>query len=383
VKASRGTYDGEGLVIIGEQVAEFGGVERIIHTLLGAYPKASVLAGHFVPKTGRAPDDFAARARRLGIEIDANGAHPPPMRLIGPGGFRSVYLSPVYARRLRAEPLDGASTVLSLGALGWTLAARVPEGARHVGYIGGLPRPLWRHIPHYIEEQPRLKRPLVRASIPFLRAQYRRLLHRPHDLLTNSVASATDLRRIVGRAIDVVYPPVRTKFFTPADQPHGDYLAVARLYLHKRIDVLLEAFRRLPNERLVIAGDGPAAAQLMAVAPPNVTFVGLRQDDELRELYRNSRAVVTASVEEFGISSVEALACGIPVIGPREGGTGEIVSDGRTGVLFDHVAVDDVVAAIRRFESIDFDPAECRRASGRYSEDRFMERIGPMISPAA
>src|SRR3954470_9950142 len=212
-----------------------------MHTLLGAYPKATMLAGHFFPKTGKAHDDFAARARRLGIAIDANGAQSP-MRLIGPGGFRSVYLTPLYARRLRAESLEGASTVLSLGGLGWTLAARVPDGARHVGYVGGLPRPLWSHIPHYVEEQPRLKRPFVRASIPLLRAQYRRLLSRPHELVTNSVASASGLRRIGGRAVDVIYPPARTGFFTPAERPRGDYLAVARLYLHKRLDVLLEAF---------------------------------------------------------------------------------------------------------------------------------------------
>jgi glycosyltransferase involved in cell wall biosynthesis len=379
VKASRGSFDGEGLVILAEQVAEFGGVERIVHTLLRAYPKASIVAGHFYPKTGRAADDFEVRARRLGIPIGTNGSQPS-VRLVGPGGHRSVYLGPLYAQRLRAHSLEGASVVLSMGGLGWTLAAKVPPGSRHLGYIGGLPRPLYTHTPHYLREQPRGKRPLLRASLPLLRAHHRWLLSRPHRLVTNSRASASDLSQVLGRLIDVIYPPARTGFFTPADRPREHYLAVARLYLHKRLDVLLDAFRRLPDERLVIAGDGPAAAELRAAAPPNVTFVGLLQDDELLDLYRSSRAVVTASVEEFGISSVEAHACGIPVIGPRAGGTGEIIDDGRTGVLFERVSAEDVLGSIRRFEALELDPADCRRAAGRYSEERFVEQFDAMIS---
>jgi glycosyltransferase involved in cell wall biosynthesis len=382
VKANQGSFDGEGLVILAEQVAEFGGVERIVHTLLRAYPKASVVAGRFDPKTDREPDDFELRARRLGIPIGTNGSQPS-MRLVGPGGYRSVYLGPLYAQRLRAHSLDGASVVLSLGGLGWTLAAKVPPDSRHVGYIGGLPRPLYTHTPHYLRELPRMKRPLLRAAIPFLRAHYRWLLSRPHRLMTNSRASAADLHRLVGRPLDVIYPPVRTGFFTPAEARGDHYLAVARLYLHKRLDVLLDAFRRLPGERLVIAGDGPAAAELRAAAPPNVTFAGLKQDEELLDLYRGSRAVVTASVEEFGISSAEAQACGIPVIGPRDGGTGEIVEDGRTGVLFDRVHADDLLAAIRRFETLELDPADCRRAAERYSEERFVEQLDPVISRTA
>jgi glycosyltransferase involved in cell wall biosynthesis len=382
VNASGTRYDGEGMVIIAEQVAEFGGVERIAHTLLAAYPKASFLAGNFFPKTGQAADDFERRARTLGIAVEQNGAAQPPMRLIGPGGFRSVFLGPVYARRLRSLSLDGASTVVSLGGLGWTLAADVPQGSRHVGYIGGLPRPFYTHTPHYLREHPRRKRPLLRAAIPFLRAHFRALLHRPHDLLTNSVASARGLQTVVERPVEVVYPPARTRFFTPATAAPGEYyLAVSRLYLHKRLDILLDAFRRLPGERLVIAGDGPASAALRAAAPPNVTFVGLQQDDALRDLYRASRAVVSASVEEFGISNAEALACGVPVIAPRAGGSGEIVDDGATGVLLERVGAADVVAAIRRLEKLEIDRSACRRAAERYSEERFVEQLGRVIAP--
>ena len=127
-----------------------------------------------------------------------------------------------------------------------------------------------------------------------------------------------------GRGAEVVHPPVRTHFFTPAARRRRHFLAVGRLVPQKQLDDLVDAFRDL-DETLVIAGRGPWMDRLRARAPANVRLAGWVDDSALRELYRRSRALVCPSVEEFGIVMAEAHACGIPVIAmPNVSSEGQI-----------------------------------------------------------
>jgi glycosyltransferase involved in cell wall biosynthesis len=182
---------------------------------------------------------------RAGRSGDAVPERHGRIRLVGPGGRRYHYLAPLYARRLGSASLDGASLVLSLGGMAWSLAASVPSSARHIGYVGGAPRPLYGHTADYIVDYPGPLRPLLRSAVPALHVHHRRLLRRPSRLLSNSRSSARSLEAIAGRPVDVVYPPTRTSFFTPAVRRRGHFLAVARLNSNKRLDVLIEAFRHL------------------------------------------------------------------------------------------------------------------------------------------
>ena len=357
---------GDGLTIVAEQVAEFGGVERILGALLARYSEASVVASRFEPSPGFPDGHESVPAARV--------------QLVGPQGRRRRhYLFPLYARGMRAEPLAATRTVLSLGGMGWSNAVEVPPGARHVAYVGGPPRPLWDFYPAYLREYPVQLRPLLRAALPVLRSHYRRLLSAPERLAANSRWSAAGMERILGRPVGVIHPPVRTAYFTPAERPRGHYLAVSRLRLHKRLDLVVEAFRRL-GEPLVIAGGGPMHEPLARAAPPNVRFAGHVGDAELRELYRASRAVVSASVEEFGLCLVEGLACGTPVIAPRAGGSGEIVENGRNGVALERVDPGSIVAAVRRLERDPPAADDCRRSAERFSEERFGAAMDELIA---
>jgi glycosyltransferase involved in cell wall biosynthesis len=368
---------GEGLAIVTEQLAEFGGVERIVEALMTRFPAATLVAGRFAAHPDFPPDEFAARLRE-------RGAHPPALSLIGSRPRRRRhFLAPLYAQRARALRLDAAAAVLSLGSTGWTLAVEVPPGARHVAYVGGPPRAYWGHTRQYLAEYHSAVRPLIRASMPALRAQYRGLLRRPLALATNSAASAGAIEAVAGFRPPVMYPPVRTGFFTPdSGRERRHFLVVARLRAHKRVDVILEAFRRL-GEPLVVAGAGPWSDRLRASAPPNVTFAGHVGDAELRELYRGSRALVSASVEEFGLCLAEAQAAGVPVVAPNAGGSVEIVRRGETGVLFDRVDPESVEHAVRRLAAVEIDPAACRRYAMRFSEERFVAELESMLGIGA
>jgi glycosyltransferase involved in cell wall biosynthesis len=200
-------------------------------------------------------------------------------------------------------------------------------------------------------------------------------------VLTNSHYSAQALAEVHGRETDVIYPPVRTDYFTPGSAPgQGDhYLVVARMTAQKRVDIVVDAFREL-GLPLVVAGGGPELERVRRLAPPNVEFVGTVDDPALRDLYRSSRALVCPSVETFGIAMAEALSSGLPVIAAREGGALEVVEHGRTGVLVDPVGPDTIAAAVRELEERQFDPDACRNSALPFSEAAFGEAMDAVLA---
>ena len=363
--------DGHGLVILEDQVAEFGGMERMLETVLRRFPAATLVAPRFDRPESGANGSFEARLLRQRAKSNGESPWRGELRLVGRAAQRRHYLAPLYARRLSREPLEGAATVLSVGGAAWSLAADVPPGVPHIAYVGGPPRALYGHARRYLREYPAAVRPLIRGAIPALRLHHRRLLRRPDRVLANSSWSARRLAPLAGRHVGVLHPPVRTEFFSPARRERRSFLAVSRLRPHKRLDLLVEAFRRLDHE-LVVAGGGPWLERMRATAPPNVSFVGYVDDDVLRELYRSSRGLVSASVEEFGLSIAEAQACGIPAIVPAVGGSAEIVVHGRTGLLLDELSPDAIADAVQASAMADFSTSVCRKAAERFSEERFL-----------
>lgn len=357
-RVSAGAEDGRGLVVVQDQVGVLGGTERVVSAVLDRYPAARVLALLFEQTDGYPPPAWLPRIQGV----------------VG-GRRRHHVMSPLYARRIAAAPVRSARVVFTVpGSGGWSVAAPVPAGARHVCYSPGIPRWLRGDSGSYFVAYPRVLRPWLYAALPLLRRHYGRLMKRPHRLLTNSRYSAGLIHRHHGRAADVVYPPVRTDFFTPEHRERVHVLCVARLVKHKRVHLLVEAFRGL-DEQLVVVGGGPELERLRAAAPPNVRFVGVVSDDELLELYRASRLVVVPSVEEFGIVAAEAQACGVPVVAAREGAAPEVVIEGETGMLLDDMSAASVNAAVRSAASRAFDVARCRASAARFSEDLFVSAI--------
>jgi glycosyltransferase involved in cell wall biosynthesis len=344
------------LVIVHEQANETGGVERILGTMLRRWPEAETVALRFE----RAPG--AVRPA-------------PPSRAIPLRGRKRHYLAPLYARRLGEAPLDGADLVLSLPHNGWALAAAAPPGVPHVAYTAGLSRALYDQAELYVCDYPAPLRPLIRAALPVLRAHDGRLLRRPDRLLTVSRYSARRLAERHGVTAEVIPPPARTGFFTPAPRPRSHFLAVARIGVQKRIDRLLAAFRLLPEERLVVAGSGPELERLRAAAPPNVELVGFVEDEPLRELYRSSHALVCPSIEELGMVVVEAQACGTPAVVRAEGGSREIVAEGSTGLLLEGTRPEQIAAALQAVRRRAWSPEACRQAALRFADAPFFAAL--------
>ncbi|HET7321747.1 MAG TPA: glycosyltransferase [Longimicrobiaceae bacterium] len=187
------------------------------------------------------------------------------------------------------------------------------------------------------------------------------------------------IRRHYRRDAEVIYPPVEVERFHPTGSaPEDFYLVVSRLVPYKRIDLAVAAATRL-GRRLRVVGSGSELRRLRALAGPTVEFLGHRPDDEVADLMARCRGFLFPGHEDFGIAPVESQAAGRPVIAYGKGGAAETVVDGVTGVLFPEQSAEALIAAIRRFEALEFQDTVCRRHAERFSGEIFQDRLKACI----
>jgi glycosyltransferase involved in cell wall biosynthesis len=204
---------------------------------------------------------------------------------------------------------------------------------------------------------------------------------------TNSRYVADRIQRAYGRSSTVIYPPVDVDFFTPGprDESLGEYYAtVSRFVPYKRVDLIARAFAQLPDQKLVIVGDGPDAEKVRAAAGANVVLLGRTSREHVRTVLRGAKAFLFAAEEDFGIAPVEAEACGTPVIALGRGGALETVNTSddatRTGVFFSEQSPESIAAAVREFErSSPILRDACRANAERFSEARFRREFRSLV----
>ena len=250
----------------------------------------------------------------------------------------------------------------------------------HICYCHTPARFAWTMAATYGERAAagsRLRAAFARRAQASFRAWDVKASRNVDHFITNSHHIADAIARCYRRDAHVIHPPVDVERFRGVGHGArgGDYVTVSRLVPYKRIDVIVEAFRRLPDRRLTIIGDGPERRRLQRALPRNVTLAGRLDDEATAERLGQARAFVFAAREDFGIAAVEAQAAGTPVIAFREGGSSETVRNidaaAPTGVLFDAQSPEAIVAAIARLEAATIDAGACRTNAARFSEARF------------
>jgi glycosyltransferase involved in cell wall biosynthesis len=201
------------------------------------------------------------------------------------------------------------------------------------------------------------------------------------------VANSANVARRVGkyyrRAADVIPPPVDTEFYRPSDSVvRGDYhLVVSALVPYKRIDLAVEAFSRT-GAPLKIVGTGPEYRALRKRARANVEFLGAAGAGDLRRLYQGAVAFLLPGEEDFGIATLEAQACGTPVIAYGRGGSLETVVSGETGLLFDEPTVAGLLGALDKFRTFACNRETIRSNAMRFSREKFKEGISSCLRKA-
>lgn len=323
---------------------------------------------------------FAAQAGTVARLFDR------PVREIGPNSRLAQnhwqWFLPVMALAWRRLDLDSFDLVVT-SAHSCVNAVRPPATTILVSYCHTPMRYAWE----WKAEAARLARPvrpLLGPVAAALRRADRRWARRVDLFLANSKFVAGRIARFYGASSLVVHPPIDTAFWTPGDPSEREdyFLLSGRMVAYKRPDIVVRAAVSA-KKRLVVAGSGPMMGSLQRIATPRVEFIPDPSADQLRDLYRKARGYVFAGIEDFGMSIVEAQACGAPVIAHNEGGALETVLAGATGHLINVDGVEALATALRVFDPEDLDPVEIRRHSLRFDASRFDEKVRWAVGRAA
>jgi glycosyltransferase involved in cell wall biosynthesis len=288
---------------------------------------------------------------------------------------------PLFPAAIRRFDLTGYDLVLS-SSHAVAKGVRAPRGALHVCYCFTPMRYVWDLYDDYFGRGAgwvaSMLMPPVAAA---LRRWDRRTAAGVHRFVAISHFIADRIRRVYGREADVIYPPVDVSRFRIDESPGDYYLVVSALTPYKRVDLAVEAAGRL-GRRLLVVGTGPEERRLRALAGPTVDLLGWRDDAETAALYAGCRALIFPTLEDFGITPLEAMAAGRPVIAFGQGGALETVvapggAEPPTGLFFERQTVDALVDAVRRFESgrYRFEPKDLRLRAEGFDRGLFKERV--------
>jgi len=189
----------------------------------------------------------------------------------------------------------------------------------------------------------------------------------------NSVHVAKRIYENYQRKATVIYPPVQVDKFRISEKKQDYYVTHSRLVPYKRVDILVEAFARMEDKKLVVIGDGPEMGKLKRLAKKNIEFIGFANEKMLALLLSFAKAYVFAAEEDFGIGVVEAQASGLPVIAFKKGGVLETVTEGKTGLFFERQEVNSCIEAIQLFEKKQhlFDSTLIRDGVMKFTPERF------------
>ena len=279
---------------------------------------------------------------------------------------------PLFASAVESFDLSGFDLVVSSSHC-VAKGAIAPPGAPHLCYCHTPVRYAYEQFDLYFPPGRTRLRALKAAAVARLRAWDIATAPRPTRYLANSSAVAARIQRHYGRESRVLHPPVDIDFFRPADAPatRGDFLlAVGALVPYKRFEDAIAAARLL-GRRLVVVGRGPEGARLSALASDSVEIREGLSPDELRQLYRSCALYLQPGEEDFGISSVEALSCGAPVVALGRGGALDIVRDGVNGILYPAEGPEALAAAILRAQAARFDYTQLRASALPFGGKRF------------
>ena len=365
--------------LVHEWLEGYAGSERVLERLIGLFPQADV---HALVDFMAEPD----RAMLQGRPVRASFIQRLPFAR---KRFRSYLgLMPVAIEQL---PMAGYDLVVSSSH---AVAKGVITGPNqvHVSYVHSPMRYAWDLQDQYLK-QAGLERGLASLYTRWLLHKLRlwdvRTAHGVDVFVANSTYIANRIRKVYGRDARVVYPPVDVERFPLSEGARDGYVVVSRFAPYKRIDLVVETFRVLPDCRLTVVGAGADEAKIrrLAAGAPNITLLPPQPHADMVRLLQSARAVVYAGEEDFGIGLAEAQACGTPLIAYSQGGARDIVQEEpsrRTGVLFERQSVAAITQALRVFETLEesITPANCRANAMRFAPQRFDAAMLLVISEA-
>ena len=357
------------VALVHDHLAQDGGAERVLKVLAEIFPEAPIYTLLFEPKNA----DKYYRHRRIETSII--------QKL--PGGISHYqWYMPFMPMAVEFFDMSGYDLVIS-DTSSFAKGIITSSHTLHICYCHTPTRYLWSDTHQYINELKYNKyfKKVISLVLNYIRMWDKLAADRVDEYIANSRFVAGRIKKYYKRESVVIYPPVETEKFKISDSIADYFLIGGRLAPYKRIDVAVETFKKT-GKKLKIYGDGVDLLRLkkMARGHKNIEFLGWVDDAAKAELYSHSLAFIHPQEEDFGITAVEAMASGRPVIAYRSGGALETVQDGITGIFFDEQTPESLAEAINKFDASKFDSKIIRQHAEKYSVARFKKEIGEFIN---
>jgi glycosyltransferase involved in cell wall biosynthesis len=359
------------IAIVHEWFVNYAGSERVVEQILNLFPHADLFA----------VVDFLDDSKRGFIQNKKVTTTFIQNLPFAKTKFRQYLpLMPLAIEQLDLSAYDliiSSSHAVAKGVL-------TSPNQLHISYVHSPIRYAWDLQHQYLQEsnlEKGFKSWIARWILHQIRLWDYRTANGVDLFIANSQFIARRIHKVYRRDAEVIYPPVDLQNYSLQEQKQNFYLTASRLVPYKRIDLIVEAFAELGDRQLIVIGDGEQMMKIRAKAGRNVKFLGHREPEELREYMQNAKAFVFAAEEDFGITPVEAQACGTPVIAYDRGGVKESVigldRDRPTGVFFGSQTVESIRDAIFEFEDLSdrILPIDCRENAMRFSTDKFQREF--------
>jgi glycosyltransferase involved in cell wall biosynthesis len=364
------------VAIVHDFLTYWGGAEQVLRSLHNLYPEAPI----YTLLYDKSMDGYFPDAR---IRVSFLGKLPSWLKK------RKKLLLPLMPTAAETFDLSGFDLVISSSS-SFAKGVIVRPRTLHISYCHAPTRFLWDWYRNYLEESRigALGKLIVVPILHVMRIWDRSASERVDHYVANSENTARKIKKFYGRPSAVIYPPVDYARFSamkdlPATAEKDYYLIVSRLSPYKKIDVAINAFNKL-GLPLVIIGTGGDLERLEKMAEGNIKFLGFQDEKHLAAYYRNAKAVIFPGEDDFGITIVEAMSFGVPVLAYGRGGALETVLPGKTGELFDSEVPEILADGIRRMNRNmeKYDAAEIKAFAGKFSRENFEKKFKEFVDGA-
>jgi glycosyltransferase involved in cell wall biosynthesis len=363
------------IAFVHEWLTTYAGSEKVLAEMLAEFPEADLFC----------LIDFLPAADRVKL----GDRHPKTTYLQKVPFVRKLYkqLLPLMPLAVEQHDLSGYDVIISNSH---SVAKGVVVGPDqlHICYCYSPMRYAWDLQNQYLEESnisKGLSGGIARMIFHRMRLWDTRTAFSVDHFIACSTYIARRIHKAYRRASTVIYPNVDVDAFVIGGEREDYYLTASRMVPYKKLHLIVEAFAKMPDRKLVVIGTGPQFKRIKALATDNVEILGFQEFHVLRHHLQRAKAFIFASEEDFGIAPLEAQACGTPVLAFERGGAGETVVDGSTGLYFREQTPEAICEVVKAFEASPpgtFDPQRIRAHAERFSTGRFRKDFGTFVRTA-
>jgi len=285
---------------------------------------------------------------------------------------------PLFAKAIESFDLSEYNLIISSS---WAVAkgVRTTNKQIHISYCHTPIRYAWDLYNEYTSSLKGMKKLLVKYTLKRIRKWDRDTINRVDYFIANSKFVQERIKRTYNRDSIMIYPPVNIDKFTIDNIKNDFYITASRLVPYKKTKLIVEAFNQMPNKKLMVIGYGEEYNEIKKIAKSNISVLGYQSDEALIAYMQKSKAFIYSAIEDFGIVPIEAMACGTPVIALNKGGTAETVIDGINGIHFQNQTKEDIIEAMKKFETVRFRAKDISQYARHFSTKRFQEEIRVFI----